>query len=152
MTVENCTKFGTEPTRIYGYAARRIRKGLEVTLCLPDISRPVEFDIDAKHERGQSKTHLGYQLNQASREVVIFTDTSMIPSALQRSLSEACTLIDYNQVEFEMCVGSSEVMLPNAEYDGKRIRRIDPGCVNRCDHEYEDSLSFLQLELDYPSP
>lgn len=152
MPTDNCTEYGKEPTIIYGYAARKIKNDLDVTLCLPAITNHIEFDIQGKHSEENSQTQLGYQLKQATDPVVIYTDTSQMPPYLRDELGNICNLVDCKSVEFEMCVGSYDVMLPNAEYDGETIERTDVTRINRCSHDYDDSLDFVQSALDYPAP
>lgn len=137
---------------LYGHAARLIKNGLDVTLCIPSITNPIEFDVNAEHAESGSKTRLGYQLQQARSPIVIYTDVSQIPSYLQEELQSCCDLIDYDAVQFEMCVGADEVMLPDAEYDGDQVQRTNIQKNNLCDHEYGSSLEFLQSVLGYPAP
>mgnify|MGYP000140786857 CR=1 FL=1 len=152
MSTDNCTYYGSEPSILYGYAARRIGKGLDVTICTPSITNPIVFDVEGEHADSRSETHLGYQLQQARDAVVIYTDVSQMPSHLRENLRSSCNLVDYDRVQFEMCVGASDVMLPNAEYDGDQVREVNIQQNNRCDHEFGSSLDFLQSILGYPPP
>jgi len=137
---------------LYGYAARRIERGLDVTLCTPSITNPIAFDVEGGHADSWTRTHLGYQLQQAQDPVVIYTDISQMPSHLRETLRSCCDLVDYDAVRFEMCVGANDVMLPNAEYDGDQVREINTQQNNLCDHEYGSSLDFLRSVLGYPDP
>lgn len=152
MSTANCTYYGSEPSMLYGHAARLINNGLEVTLCIPSITNPIAFDVDGGSADSRLETHLGYQLQQARDPVVIYTDVSQMPSYLRNTLESNCDLIDYDEVQFEMCVGANEVMLPDAEYDGEQVQEINTHQNNLCDHEYGSSLEFLRSVLGYPAP
>ncbi len=148
----NCTGFGEDEDMIYGFTARKLRSGLEVVICLPSIQNPIEFDIDADHAKGSSDTHLGYQLQQAQSGAIIYTDKTQMPRHLKEKLEQACTLVHHTGVKFRMCVGRKDVFLPNAEYEGGEVRYINQPVNNRCSHEFESPIEFLQEVLEFPSP
>lgn len=148
----NCTGFGQDQDLIYGFTARRLRKGLEVAICLPSIQNPIAFDVDADHAKDSSDTHLGYQLQQARSTAVIYTDETQMPGHLKEKLEQACTLVHHTDVRFRMSVGRKDVFLPTAEYDSGEVRHIDEPVNNRCNHEFDSPVEFLQAVLEYPSP
>lgn len=148
----NCTGFGEDEDMLYGFTARKLRRGLEVVICLPSIQNPIEFDIDADHAKDYSDTHLGYQLQQAQSDTVIYTDESQMPRHLKNKLKQVCTLVHHTEVRFRMCVGQKDVFLPTAEYEGGEVRYVDQPVNNRCNHEFDSPIEFLQEVLEYPCP
>ncbi|WP_440989165.1 hypothetical protein [Haloarchaeobius baliensis] len=152
MSASNCSPFGETQEKLYGYAARLMDKNLDVVLCIPIIDDPVEFNVEAHNAKGTAQTRLGDELRRATQEVVIYTNKSEMSRSLRDPLEDVCTLVDHPEIEFQMCVATNDVMLPNAEYNGTTVQPIDQPYVNLCNHNYETPIAFLQAVLDYPPP